>query len=374
MKSTTLTERRQSILKLVVQEFIEKATPVASDTLVRRYELPFSSATVRNELAALEELGLLTQLHTSAGRIPTDAGYRFFVEHLMDNTPLSPEEQHTIRHQFYQVRHDIDQWLQLAASLLARTAQNASVVTPPRSYEMRLKHLELISIYDKVVLLVLVLHDGTVMQQTLSLDTVPDQHTLRAISAHISDECADAPAARIQALLDQHHQQKEPTFDTLERHVLELVIQIMSEAEYQVNEQIHRDGLLELLSQPECIPALTREEDTSRAIERMHQMLELMTSSKVLHTLIVQTLHRDGVHVVIGSENANDEMREYSVVLSRYGINGTTAGVIGVIGPTRMYYPRSISAVRSISCIMSDLLCELYGGETRLIDNRHIMM
>lgn len=368
MKSAVLTERRQLILKLVIQEFIEKATPVASDMLVRKYDLPVSSATVRNELAALEELGYLTHLHTSAGRMPTDSGYRFFVENLMDRTPLSAEEQRTIRHQFYQVRYELDQWLQLAAAVLARTAQNASVVTPPRSYELRLKHLELIAIYDTVVLLVLVLHDGTVMQQTLTLETVPNQHELRSLSAHISDRYNGAAASRIKDLLEQDQQQPLNGCDELERQVLELVEQLMHQADYQINEQIHRDGLLELLSQPEFIPSLTKEDDTNRAVERMRQTLEILTSSKVLGTLILQTLQSDGVQVIIGSEHSNDDMREYSVILSRYGVKGAAAGVLGVIGPTRMYYPRSISAVRYISYLMSDKVGELYGNEARPVE------
>jgi heat-inducible transcription repressor HrcA len=127
--TTDLTDRRRLILKLAIQEFIESSQPVASDLLVRKYRLNVSPATVRNELAALEELGYLTHLHTSAGRVPTDAGYRYFVENLMDRTPLSATEQRTIRHQFYQVRSELDQWIQLAGAVLARTAQNASVVT-----------------------------------------------------------------------------------------------------------------------------------------------------------------------------------------------------------------------------------------------------
>src|SRR4028118_459647 len=127
-----LTERRQRILKLVIQEYIESpAKPVASETLLKKYQLQYSSATIRNELAALEDLGLLTHLHTSAGRIPTDAGYRYFVENLMDRQALSPQEQRTIQHQFYQVRSELDQWIHLAAAVLARTAHNAAVVTPP---------------------------------------------------------------------------------------------------------------------------------------------------------------------------------------------------------------------------------------------------
>jgi len=124
-----MTERRRLILKLVIQEYIENPEPVGSETLTRKYGLTVSSATVRNELAALEDLGYLTHLHTSAGRVPTDAGYRYFVANLMERTPLSPTEQRTIRHQFYQVRSELDQWIQLAGAVLARTAQNASLVT-----------------------------------------------------------------------------------------------------------------------------------------------------------------------------------------------------------------------------------------------------
>ncbi|HEU5090098.1 MAG TPA: HrcA family transcriptional regulator, partial [Roseiflexaceae bacterium] len=132
-----MSERRRLILRLVIQEFVETSVPVGSDLLARKYRLNVSSATVRNELAALEELGYLTHQHTSAGRIPTDAGYRYFVENLMDRAPLSPTEQRTIRHQFYQVRTELDQWIQLAGAVLARTAQNVAVVTPPRAYQSR---------------------------------------------------------------------------------------------------------------------------------------------------------------------------------------------------------------------------------------------
>ena len=149
-----LSERRRRILKAVIQQYIETATPVASQDLAR--QMGVSSATVRNEMSALEEAGLLTHLHTSAGRVPTDTGYRFFVENLMDRAPLSAQEQRTIKHQFYQVRSDFDQWIHLAAAVLSRTAHAAAVVTPPRAYESRFKHLELIAINDMTVLMVLV--------------------------------------------------------------------------------------------------------------------------------------------------------------------------------------------------------------------------
>lgn len=347
-----MTERRQLVLKLVIQEYIETPEPVGSEALVRKYGLRVSSATIRNEMAALEELGYLTHWHTSAGRVPTDAGYRYFVENLMDRTPLSPTEQRTIRHQFYQVRSELDQWIQLAGAVLARTAQNASVVTPPRAYQVRFKHLELLAIHDTTVLLVLVLHDGTIRQQSLTLETARSQEDLSRSAARINERCRDAPVGRIEELLHADQAQSPPAFDDLERQVLERIVKAMHQLEDHLNEQIHSDGLIEILSQPEFAQT-----------GRVRQVLEILQSGKGLSPLIPQALASNGVQVVIGGEHGHDEMRDYSVVLSRYGIAGEVAGVLGVIGPTRMAYPRTISTVRYISTVMSDLLGELYGSD-----------
>src|SRR5919109_1960750 len=211
-----MTDRRRLILKLVIQEYIDNPEPVGSEMLVRKYGLNVSSATVRNELAVLEDLGYLTHWHTSAGRVPTDAGYRYFVENLMDRTPLSPTEQRTIRHQFYQVRSELDQWIQLAGAVLARTDQNASVVTPPRSYQSRFKHLEMIAIHDTTVLLVLVLHDGTIRQQTFSLEAARSQDELSRSAGRINEYCHDAPVGRIEELPQADLIRVPPAFDELE--------------------------------------------------------------------------------------------------------------------------------------------------------------
>jgi len=347
-----MSERRQLVLKLVIQEFIENPSPVPSKRLVQKYGMSVSSATIRNELAALEELGYLTHLHTSDGRVPTDAGYRYYVENLMDRTPLSATEQRTIRHQFYQVRSELDQWIQLAGAVLARTAQNASVVTPPRAYQARFKHLELIAIHDTTVLLVLVLHDGTIRQQTFTLETAHPQEDLSRSAGRINERCHDAMVAKIEELFQQDKAQPAPTFSDLDLQVLELVVKAMRQLEEQLNSQIHSDGLIEMLSQPEFTQ-----------VERVRQVLEMLQGGKGLSPLIPRALASNGVQVVIGGEHSRDEMREYSVVLSRYGITGEVVGVLGVIGPTRMAYPRTISTVRYISTVMSDLLGDLYGSE-----------
>src|SRR5215467_983639 len=172
---TPLSQRKQQFLRALVEEYIHTATPVASETIVRKYGLNFSSATVRHELAGLEEAHLIYQPHTSAGRVPNDLGYRYFVEHLMQESALSLEEQRLIRHQFYQVQDQLDQWVRLTASVMARLLHSAAVMTPPRADVGRLKHFEVLSVTDLSAHLVLVLEDGTVKQQRLLLESPIEQ-------------------------------------------------------------------------------------------------------------------------------------------------------------------------------------------------------
>src|SRR5437667_2293713 len=200
---TPLSERKQQILRALVEEYVHTATPVASETLVRKYRLTFSSATVRHELAGLEEAMLIYQPHTSAGRVPTDLGYRYFVEHLMRESALSLDEQRLIRHQFYQVQDQLDQWVRLTASVMARLLHSAAVMTQPRSNEGRLKHFEVLSVTDLSAHMVLVLKDGTVKQQRLLLEVVLQQDELSAMAAHLNELFQNKGAAQVNVLLQQ---------------------------------------------------------------------------------------------------------------------------------------------------------------------------
>ncbi|HEU5089461.1 MAG TPA: HrcA family transcriptional regulator, partial [Roseiflexaceae bacterium] len=202
-----------------------------------------------------------------------------------------------------------------------------------------------------VVLLVLVLHDGTVRQQSMNLDRVRTQEELSRSAVRINERSHDQPLVRLEEMLAQDRAQA-PLFDDLERQVLEIVIGSMAQFEDQLSKALHSDGLMEALNQPEYAE-----------VTRVRQMLEIVQRGKGLGALIPQALASNGVQVVIGGEHGQHEMREYSVVLSRYGVAGSLAGVLGVIGPTRMAYPRTISTVRYISTVMSDLLGEMYSGD-----------
>ena len=238
-----LTHRQQTILSLVVREYVKTASPVSSRALVERYGLKVSTATVRNELARLEELGYLTHPHTSAGRVPTHRGYRYFVERLLGEVDLPLHERRTIAHQFHQARQDYEQWMPLAASILARTAQGAALVTAPQPAQARYKHLQLISTQGRVVLLILVLRGGTVKQQMLPLAEPLSQEALNEASDRLNQMCEGLSADEIEARIR--------TLPPFEAQVARLVVDIMRRTDAHTAEVVYRNGLSRVLQQPE---------------------------------------------------------------------------------------------------------------------------
>src|SRR5919112_417724 len=178
MTEASVSERQRMILQLVVREYVATGRPVSSKTLVENSRIGVSSATIRNEMAALEELGYLEHLHTSGGRIPTDKGYRYFVAHLMGDFELPSSEQLTILHQFRQVELQLEQWIELAAATLARAAGNVSLVSAPIPQSPRLRHIELVSLQPRLGLVILVTTDGAVRQVMVHWPEDVDQETL----------------------------------------------------------------------------------------------------------------------------------------------------------------------------------------------------
>ncbi len=346
-----LSQRKQQILRALVEEYIHSATPVASETLVRKYDLSFSSATVRHELAGLEEAHLIYQPHTSAGRVPTDLGYRFFVEHLMEESALSLNEQRLIRHQFYQVQDQLDQWVRLTASVMARLLHSAAVMTSPRADVGRLKHFEVLSVTDLSAHLVLVLVDGTVKQQRLLLDTPIDQEELSASAASLNNLLQGKSAKLVGALLEQHD------FSTVEHLICSTILRILEQHGDPLGDVFYREGVVNILEQPEY-SRMGPEEERS---ERVRKVMEVLEQNRFLPALASHLRESDGVQVLIGGENQWDDMKDVSLVVARYGQEGKIGGLLGVIGPTRMQYGRAIAVVRYMTQVMNELLAEVYG-------------
>lgn len=247
-----LGDRQRDILRAVIREHLATAQPVGSGALVSRYRMNVSSATVRNELAVLETLGLLTHPHTSAGRVPTDLGYRYFIESLMPQPALGPDEEVTVRHQFRQAQRDTAEWVRLAASTLARLTREAAIVTAP------------------------------------------------------------APTAERPAIGPG---------------------------------DVHYEGIQNILAQPEFAKS-----------ERFGELLRLLEDRTQLVRLVPPGLGEGEVHVAIGSEHPLEPLRRCSLIFGRYGGPAGVVGYIGVVGPTRMDYARSIGAVLCVGGLMDDLV------------------
>jgi len=340
-----LTDRRRDILKHIVEDYIDSALPVSSEAIARKMSVPVSSATVRNEMAALEDEGFIVQPHTSAGRVPSDMGYRYFVEFLMSEQKLSAEEQRMINHQFHQVQLDTDQWVRLAAAVLARAAMNAAVITAPKVLDVKLKHIQLVLVQQRLTLLVMVFDRGLLRQRFISYEHDLTQDDLNRIANRINREFGGRNLRGVKRKLDQ--------FEAFEREVVEQLLAEMREVETPTPEQIVRDGMLYIMAQPEFAQT-----------ERVRQFMSIFESGRLLEGVLTDALASDGVHVIIGSENKSDDMRQCSLVLSRYGRDGEAEGVLGIVGPTRMSYSRVISTVRYTAAILEDLIHAVYGTES----------
>jgi heat-inducible transcriptional repressor len=332
-----LTERQARVLKAIVEDHIRHAGPVASEALVREHALGVSSATVRNEMSDLEALGYIYQPHTSAGRIPSEKGYRYFVQRLMEEERIPRSEQLTIRHQFHQVALAREEWLQLAAAVLARSVHAAAIVTSPQTVQCRLKHFEALLMQEGLGLLVLVLQDGTVKQQLMPVPTGSTQEDLSRACNRLNGLFAGKARREIATLTAEFG----ATEEVLQHEVLGLMAQI--DAREAVN--VYHDGLVELLDQPEFA-----------RVERARAIVEVLERPQTLRELLPSVPVDDGIRILIGSENRWDWMKECAFVLARYGAAGDVTGVIGVLGPLRMSYGLAIPAVRYVSRIMTELL------------------
>lgn len=338
-----LGERQKLILALVIRDYIDNAQPVGSKTMVDKYALAFSPATVRNEMVALTEAGYLRQPHTSAGRVPTEEGYRYFVRQLMGQTELAPQTKRMITHQFYQVGYDIDNWLRLAASILAHQSQAASLVTAPHPEKARFKHIELISTLGRQVLMVLVLTGGEIRQQILALAEPVSQETLSTTAAQLNQLCQVMSTAAIAALV--------PKMEALEQDVLNLIVEEMERSSAVLGGEVYRDGMTNVLAEPEFAEVeLARR--ALRVFEERAFLQDLLTST-------ILTTNVGGVQVLIGGEGTWEELRECSIILGRYGVPGLATGTLGVLGPIRMSYGHTISTVRFVADLLSDLVVEL---------------
>lgn len=334
-----LTERRSTLLNLIIEDYVETALPIGSQYIVQRHRMPISSATIRNEMARLEDEGYITQPHTSAGRVPSDKGYRYYVEALMAEEMIGRDEREMIRHQFHQAERDLEQWFQLAAAVLAQQLRNFAVVTAPRSRETRLKHVQLVSLQELSALLVVVLQEARLRQQVISLRQPMDQLQLTQVANRINDHFGGLDVIDI-----RRRPQPASEFD---EQVMDVVTDLMDQESLALGE-VFRDGVREVLSQPEFAKS-----------ERMLDLVDVLQQRTLVSAMPIRQLDDESISVVIGSENSLESMRDCSIVLARYGQEDGASGVVAVLGPTRMRYSRTIPTVRYLAALLGELVTQI---------------
>jgi len=336
-----LTERQAAILSMVIDEYVQTAEPVSSKALVDRRRLEVSTATIRNELARLEAEGYVTHPYTSAGRVPSDRGYRFYVEALMSEEPVGIDERRTVEHQLHQVAGDLDDWLSLTATILSTLVGNVAVVTRPRTQSAHLRNAQLVELSREASLLVAVMDDGRVRQRILPMVEPWSQEQLNDRARRLNQMMGGKDAGGINASIAD-------LVDPDDVAVAEVLSDILREQ--RIAEETFVEGLSNALRQPEF-------SDVDRLLEAVGQ-LQAYRLRGLLEPAggITQDTDLSGsMRVVIGAEHAESGMQDWSMVIARYGENDAS-GAVAVIGPTRMAYQRTIPRVRYVASLMSQLL------------------
>jgi heat-inducible transcriptional repressor len=341
--------RSQAILRAVIEEYVTTAQPVGSQALVERYGLGVSSATVRNILAELEVAGLLTHPHTSAGRVPTDAGYRFYVESIVDAVPLPAVEQLMIRHQFGQVEFASEHWFRLAATTLAGLTRSAGLATPAKPRAAHIRRVDLVAVNERMASLILVLREGSIKQAILTLDEPEpvDQAVLNQVAGLLNDRLNDLTATSAEAAIGALDE-ADP-IERIGRRVGGRIVGILRDYDAAAVEEVFSDGLLNVMEAPEFAQS-----------DKLRQVFSALENRAYLGELVGSVAGSGRIRIVIGAENPREEMHDVTLILAPYGRPGRALGVVGVLGPTRMSYPNAIGTVSFVSGLMNELVDHLY--------------
>jgi heat-inducible transcriptional repressor len=335
-----LNDRRKTLLGLIVEDYIQTAAPVASQHLLKHPELRVSPATIRNDMAELEDLGLIARPHTSAGGVPQDLAYRFYVERVVAHTKAPRVFQVLVQDALHQDEGDPEVWAREAAGVLSQEVHNVVIATVPRAFQARLRHVQLVPVRDVQALLVLVMQESRVRQQRVNLSQSFTEEGLSALSSALNAALADKTAGEVRAIAEG-----QPGDNGAPRVIMEEIIRLMALEEEQEAERHYVEGLRHMLSQPEFTSG-----------DRAREAVGLVEDADIIKQMTADVPDQGEVGVVIGNENRQEDLRHYSIVVGRYGVPGYATGTIAAMGPTRMDYARAISSVRYLTSFLSGLL------------------
>ena len=324
-----LDERKATVLRAVVSSYIETAQPVGSSHVARAPGVTVSPATIRNDMAVLESEGYLHQPHTSAGRVPTDKGYRFFVDRLEYGPALAAADSRQVRSFFAEAHGELEQMLADTSQLLSDLTRYAAVVVGPPAEAAIVRSVQVVGLAPRVALVVVVLSNGAVDKHTLELDEDVDDASLAAAGAWLAHHLGGEPLASASRVLREVEARDEPSaggLDTVTRAALAVL----------VGQHVQADHVY--------IGGTSRMASAFDAVGTVSEVLEILEQQYVVVSLLRDVVDR-GLQVAIGTETGMAPLADCSVVVSPYEVEGELVGTIGVLGPTRMNYPQALAAV-----------------------------
>ncbi len=336
--------RQEKILLAVIRKYIETAEPVGSATLLQKYGLECSSATVRNEMARLEEMGFLAQPHTSAGRIPQDAAYRFYVDRLLSGRLPSPPEASTIERGLAESAPDAEGLIMAISRLLAHLTRYTALALGPRLSRSLFKYLQLAAVGPHQVLLVMMTHAGSIVHRVIEVSSVVTSEDLSRMTNLLNERLSGLSMDAIS--LEFLKGLPGP----IDHSILERVSEATRELARSSSDRVLFEGAAHLLGQPEF-----------RDVQKARALLEVLEEEKLLAEILEGSLSDTGVEVMIGAENRISEMHDCTMITATYRVDGVAVGSVGVLGPTRMPYDRVMSIVGCAASLFGMRLSQVAG-------------
>jgi heat-inducible transcriptional repressor len=333
--------RRREILKLIIDDYVLTAEPVGSESVLSRHNLGVSSATVRNDMAALEEMGYLRQPHTSAGRVPTEHAYRIYVNSMLEEEQVSPAERTRIRRTLFAAEGERP--MEQAARALASMTNFAAVVAPVTDSEQRVRHLHLIPLSPRRALVVLITDEGVYEGKTAEFAAPISPDDLDRLSHEITRRIAGRPLRG----LTEHTVAGVMEDAAFYQRIADEVERLIREHRLHAGSRVYSEGRANILKQPEF-----------QDVRRAQPVLSALEQEDVVVELLRLADAGEGVRISIGRENKREEMRECSVVTATYFLQDRPAGVLGIVGPTRMRYAKIVSLISYLAESLGEALRE----------------
>jgi len=343
-----LTERQRVILQTIVEDYIQHAEPVGSRTLSKHGTFHLSPATLRNEMSDLEEMGFLEQPHTSAGRIPSQKGYRYYVDRLLQPGNLDRPEMDEMRQIIAQKMDEMERVVQQTAQILSSLTNYTAIVLGPQVYEATLRHIQLIPLNDTTAVVIVVTDGGHVENRTVNIPTGIPMEEIERLIEQLNRALMGVPLYKIKSRL--YGEIMTELSRSIERYeeAMAVIDQILSSKEPEG--RVYVDGATRILMQPEF-----------RDVDKVRPLLDIFGHAEQVAHVLTNRDHLQGVQVRIGDENNSLHLQHCSVITTTYSIGGRPIGVIGVLGPTRMEYARAIRVLDYLSEGLTQLFDRLYG-------------